>query len=58
MKKAVIDKTDKKKRLVTDQGRLGEEYKVPISVEKIKKTRTISKIQLIKQNRKKIIQIK
>ena len=51
IKKAFIDKTDKKKRFVAVQVRFVEEFKVPISLEKIKKTRAISHLPLIKQSR-------
>ena len=50
-KKAFPDKTDKKKRFVAVQVRFVEEFKVPISLEKIKKTRAISHLPLIKQSR-------
>ena len=51
IKKAFIDKTDKKKRFVAVQVRFVEEFKTPISLEKIKKTRAISHLPLIKQSR-------
>ena len=51
IKKAFIDKTDKKKRFVAVQVRFVEEFKMPISLEKIKKTKAISHLPLIKQSR-------
>ena len=49
IKEAFIDKTDKKKRFVAVQVRFEEYIKYPISLEKIKKTKTISHLPLIKQ---------
>ena len=57
IKKAFIDKTDKKKRFVAVQVRFVEEFKVPISLEKIKKTRAISHLPLIKQSRLSVMPI-
>ena len=56
-KKAFPDKTDKKKRFVAVQVRFVEEFKVPISLEKIKKTRAISHLPLIKQSRLSVMPI-
>ena len=51
IKKAFIDKTDKKKRFVAVQVRFVEEFHSPISLEKIKKNKAISHLPLIKQSR-------
>ena len=57
IKKAFIDKTDKKKRFVAVQVRFDEEFKIPISLEKIKKTKAISHLPLIKQSRLSVMPI-
>ena len=57
IKKAFTDKTDKKKRFVAVQVRFVEEFKVPISLEKIKKTKAISHLPLIKQSRLSVMPI-
>ena len=57
IKKAFIDKTDKKKRFVAVQVRFVEEFNSPISVEKIKKTKAISHLPLIKQSRLSVMPI-
>ena len=54
---AFIDKTDKKKRFVAVQVRFEEYIKYPISLEKIKKTKTISHLPLIKQSRLSVMPI-
>ena len=51
IKNAFIDKTDKKKRFVAVQVRFVKEFNIPISLEKIKKTKAISHLPLIKQSR-------
>ena len=51
IKKAFIDKTDKKKRFVAVQVRFVKEFNIPISLEKIKKTKAISHLPLINQSR-------
>ena len=51
IKKAFIDKTDKKKRFLAVQVRFVEQFNQPISLEKIKKTKAISHLPLIKQSR-------
>ena len=51
IKRAFPDKTDKKKRFVAVQVRFVEEFNSPISLEKIKKTKAISHLPLIKQSR-------
>ena len=57
MKRAFLDKTDKKKRFVAVQVRFVEEFISPISLEKIKKTKTISHLPLIKQSRLSVMSI-
>ena len=57
IKKAFIDKTDKNKRFVAVQVRFDEEFKMPISLEKIKKTKAISHLPLIKQSRLSVMPI-
>ena len=57
IKEAFIDKTDKKKRFVAVQVRFVEEFKTPISLEKIKKTKAISHLPLIKQSRLSVMPI-
>ena len=57
IKKAFPDKTDKKKRFVAVQVRFVEEFSSPISLEKIKKTKAISHLPLIKQSRLSVMPI-
>ena len=57
IKEAFIDKTDKKKRFVAVQVRFQEYIKYPVSLEKIKKTKTISHLPLIKQSRLSVMPI-
>ena len=57
IKGAFIDKSDKKKRFVAVQVRFQEYIKYPVSLEKIKKTRTISHLPLIKQSRLSVMPI-
>ncbi len=57
IKKAFIDKTDKNKRFVAVQVRFEEEFLTPISLGKIKKTRAISHLPLIKQSRLSVMPI-
>ena len=54
---AFIDKTDRKKRFVAVQVRFKEYIKYPISLEKIKKIKTISHLPLIKQSRLSVMPI-
>jgi len=56
-KEAFIDKTDKKKRFVAVQVRFQEYLKYPVSLEKIKKTKTISHLPLIRQSRLSVMPI-
>ena len=57
IKKAFIDKTDKKKRFEAVQVRFVKEFNIPISLEKIKKTKAISHLPLIKQSRLSVMPI-
>ena len=57
IKSAFPDKTDKKSRFVAVQVRFVEEFNSPISLEKIKKTKTISHLPLIKQSRLSVMPI-
>jgi len=57
IKRAFPDKTDKKKRFVAVQVRFVEEFDSPISLEKIKKTKAISHLPLIKQSRLSVMPI-
>ena len=57
IKKAFIDKTDQKKRFVAVQVRFVKEFNIPISLEKIKKTKAISHLPLIKQSRLSVMPI-
>ena len=57
IKRAFPDKTDKKKRFVAVQVRFVEEFNSPVSLEKIKKTKAISHLPLIKQSRLSVMPI-
>ena len=57
IKEAFIDKTDENKRFVAVQVRFQEYLKYPISLEKIKKIKTISHLPLIKQSRLSVMPI-
>jgi len=57
IKEAFIDKTDKKKRFVAVQVRFVKEFNIPISLQKIKKTKAISHLPLIKQSRLSVMPI-
>jgi len=57
IKEAFIDKTDKKKRFVAVQVRFVEKFNYPISLEKIKKNKDISRLPLIKQSRLSVMPI-
>ena len=57
IKRAFVDKTDKEKRFLAVQVRFVEEFNVPISLEKIKKTKAISHLPLIKQSRLSVMPI-
>ena len=57
IKEAFLDKTDKKKRFVAVQVRFVEKFKSPISLQKIKKTKAISHLPLLKQSRLSVMPI-
>ena len=57
IRRAFLDKTDKKKRFVAVRVRFVEEFNSPISLEKIKKTKVISHLPLIKQSRLSVMPI-
>ena len=57
IKPAFIDKTDKQKRFVAVQVRFEKKLARPISLEKIKKTKNISHLPLIKQSRLSVMPI-
>ena len=57
IKKAFPDNTDKKKMFVAVQVRFMEEFNSPISLEKIKKTKAISHLPLVKQSRLSVMPI-
>jgi len=57
IKEAFIDKTDKKKKFVAVQVRFQESLEYPVKLEKIKKTKTISHLPLIKQSRLSVMPI-
>ena len=57
IKEAFIDKTDKEKRFVAVQVRFVEQFNYPISLQIIKKIKTISHLPLIKQSRLSVMPI-
>ena len=57
IRSAFIDKTDKEKRFLAVQVRFVEEFKNPISLEKIKKNKDICHLPLIKQSRLSVMPI-
>ena len=57
IKKAFIDKTDEKKKFVAVQVRFVQKLKSPVSLAKIKKTKAISHLPLIKQSRLSVMPI-
>tara|TARA_Y100001935_G_C16898396_1_gene310479 strand:+ start:46 stop:459 length:414 start_codon:yes stop_codon:yes gene_type:complete len=57
IKSAFIDKTDKQKRFVAVQVRFEKKLARPVSLEKIKKTKKISHLPLIKQSRLSVMPI-
>ena len=57
VKEAFIDKTDKDGRFVAVQVRFQEGLKYPVTLEKIKKTKAISHLPLIKQSRLSVMPI-
>ena len=57
IKRAFTDKTDKKKRFVAVQVRFKEYLKYPVTLEKIKKNKSITRLPLIKQSRLSVMPI-
>ena len=57
IKRAFIDKTDKQKRFVAVQVRFQEYLERAVTLEKIKKTKAISHLPLIKQSRLSVMPI-
>ena len=57
IKEAFVDKTDVKKRFVAVQVRFEKKFKSPVSLEKIKKTKQISHLPLIRQSRLSVMPI-
>ena len=57
IKKAFVDKTDKEGRFVAVQVMFKEGLKYPVTLEKIKKTKAISHLPLIKQSRLSVMPI-
>jgi len=57
IKEAFIDKTDKKGRFVAVQVRFQERLEYPVTLEKIKKIKSISHLPLIKQSRLSVMPI-
>ena len=57
IKKAFIDKTDKERKFVAVQVRFEKKLKKPVSLENIKKNKTISHLPLIKQSRLSVMPI-
>tara|TARA_B100001248_G_scaffold70703_1_gene50014 strand:- start:103 stop:501 length:399 start_codon:yes stop_codon:yes gene_type:complete len=57
IKKAFIDETDTKNRFVAVQVRFEKKFKVPVTLENIKKTKQISHLPLIKQSRLSVMPI-
>ena len=56
-KSAFLDKSDKEKKFVAVQVRFKEYLKYPVSLKKIKETKTISHLPLIKQSRLSVMPI-
>ena len=57
IKEAFPDKTDKKKKFVAVQVRFIQKFKSPVSLVKIKKTKAISHLPLIRQSRLSVMPI-
>ena len=57
IKAAFLDKTDKEGKFVAVQVRFKESLEYPVTLEKIKKTKTISHLPLIKQSRLSVMPI-
>ena len=57
IKEAFIDKTDLKKRFVAVQVKFKKRLKIPVTLEKIKKNKALSRLPLIKQSRLSVMPI-
>ena len=57
IKTAFLDKTDKKKHFVAVQVKFKEMLKKPVTLESIKKDRSLSQLQMIKQGRLSVVNI-
>ena len=57
IKEAFIDKTDPKKRFVAVQVKFKQRLKIPVTLEKIKKNKALSRLPLIKQSRLSVMPI-
>ena len=57
IKTAFLDKTDKKKHFVAVQVKFKEIFKKPVTLENIKKDRSLSKLPMIKQSRLSVMEI-
>ena len=57
IKKAFIDKTDPEKRFVAVQVKFKKRLDFPVTLEKIKKNKALSRLPLIKQSRLSVMQI-
>jgi len=57
IKEAFIDKTDLKKRFVAVQVKFIKRLKIPVTLEKIKKNKALSRLPLIKQSRLSVMPI-
>ena len=57
IREAFIDKTDLKKRFVAVQVKFKKRLKIPVTLEKIKKNKALSRLPLIKQSRLSVMPI-
>ena len=57
IKTAFLDKTDKKKKFVAVQVKFKEIFKKPVTLENIKKDRSLSQLPMIKQSRLSVMAI-
>ena len=57
IKTAFLDKTDKKKHFVAVQVKFKEIFKKPVTLESIKKDRSLSQLPMIKQGRLSVVNI-
>ena len=57
IKEAFVDKTDVKKRFVAVQVKFKKRLKIPVTLEKIKKNKALSRLPLIKQSRLSVMPI-